>query len=185
LIVQKHYLKMKKLTLKGGIITFSFFVVFFLVESICFSCKTVVVRGNSMSPMFLDGQKIKIFQDYYNNHSIKKRGDVVLVKYSRNNNLLLKIIKGIPNDSFSLLETGREDNKWNILINGEIVKNSIGYEYVIGGHKYKMLKSYVDDYKGKIPKNAYLVLGDNLDSSIDSTVFGLIDFSNIITKVDL
>jgi type IV secretory pathway protease TraF len=48
-----------------------------------------------------------------------------------------------------------------------------------------MLSLYERDYKGIIPENAYLLLGNNISNSIDSTVFGLVDKSGIIAKVEI
>jgi type IV secretory pathway protease TraF len=48
-----------------------------------------------------------------------------------------------------------------------------------------MLSLYEKDYKGVIPKNAYLLLGNRISGSVDSTTFGLVEKSDIIAKVEL
>ena len=46
-----------------------------------------------------------------------------------------------------------------------------------------MISLYIKDYKGIIPPDTYLILGDNPFGTYDSTRFGLIDKSNIVGKV--
>jgi type IV secretory pathway protease TraF len=48
-----------------------------------------------------------------------------------------------------------------------------------------MLSLYEKDYKGVIPENAYLLLGNLIFGSLDSTHFGLIDKSGIVAKVEI
>ncbi|MGC9067320.1 MAG: S26 family signal peptidase, partial [Minisyncoccia bacterium] len=64
-------------------------------------------------------------------------------------------------------------------------KNSQGIPYTFSGNKYKMLALYENDYKGIIPPNTYLLLGDQVNGSVDATVFGLVDKSDIIGKAIL
>ena len=47
-----------------------------------------------------------------------------------------------------------------------------------------MLSLYERDYQGKIPEDAYLVLGDNINGSLDSRNFGLIGKQDILGKVE-
>jgi len=48
-----------------------------------------------------------------------------------------------------------------------------------------MLSLYERDYKGVIPENAYLLLGNRASGSVDSTTFGLVDKSGIVAKVEI
>jgi len=139
------------------------------------------VRGNSLSPLVNDGDKIKALYGYYNCHPIK-RNDIVLVRYSGNKYPLIKIVKGIPNDSFHLKKV---KNGWQILVNGKVLKNSEGKAYLLNEQRKKMLFLYEKDYHGVIPENAYLVLGNLPEGSMDSTRFGLIGKSSIIAKVEI
>ncbi len=138
------------------------------------------VWGSSLSPFINSGDKIKILFKYYNCYEIK-REDIVLYNFAGNENPLIKIVKGVPGDKFELRKS---DSGWNILINNQILKNSKSEPYVISRNRYKMLSLYESDYKGVIPKNAYLLLGNLVSGSVDSTRFGLVDKSNIIGKVE-
>jgi len=46
-----------------------------------------------------------------------------------------------------------------------------------------MLSLYERDYKGVIPKNAYLILGNLVEGSLDSSRFGLVGKSDFLGKV--
>jgi len=141
----------------------------------------MTVRGDSLAPFIKSGQTVQALFGYYNCHKIK-RGDVVLFKYAGDKNLLIKMVKGIPGDKFELRKT---EGGWNIIVNNQIVKNAEGKPYLIFGNAYKMLSLYERDYKGIIPENAYLLLGNKVSGSVDSTTFGLVDKSGIRAKVKI
>ena len=140
-----------------------------------------IVKGSSLSPLVKPGQTIKALFGYYNCNEIK-RGDVVLFNYAGNKNPLIKIVKGISGDKFQLKQL---DSSWNIIVNNKIVKNSEDKPYLISGNAYKMLSLYEKDYKGIIPENTYLLLGNRVSGSLDSTTFGLVDKNGIIAKVEI
>ncbi|MDP3990767.1 MAG: signal peptidase I [Candidatus Nealsonbacteria bacterium] len=139
-----------------------------------------IVRGGSLDPLIKDGEIVKVFWGYYDCNDIK-RDDVVLYSYAGNEAPLIKIVRGVPGDKFNLWQT---DGGWHILINGEVLKNSEGIPYLISGKRYEMLSLYEKDYGGIIPKDAYLIMGNLVSGSIDSTRYGLIDKSDILGKVE-
>jgi signal peptidase I len=108
---------------------------------------------------------------------------VILYSYAGSENPLIKIIKGIPGDKFKL-EKIENTLTWRILINNKPSKNSKDKEYIISERGYNMLSLYERDYKGIIPQNAYLILGNQPGGSLDSTTFGLIDKTDILGKVE-
>lgn len=139
------------------------------------------VRGDSLEPLVPAGSKIKVLFGYYDCHEIK-RNDLVLYHYGGDKDPLLKIAKGLPGDSFHLILN--QNNEYNLLINDKIVVNSQGKPYVFFGNRYKMLKLYENDYQGIIPPHTYLLLGDQINGSIDAGFFGLVDRSDIIGKAE-
>jgi signal peptidase I len=147
----------------------------------CYTAEEKVVRGESLSPLIKSGDEVKILIGYYDCHKIE-REDIVAYDYKGDDVPIIKIVKGSPGDQISLTSTG---SGWNILINGQAVKNSEGKEYLIDGQGYNMLSLYIKDYQGKIPENAYLILGNIASGTVDSTVFGLVDKSDILGKVEL
>ena len=139
-----------------------------------------IVRGNSLSPVINSGDTVKILFNYYDCHPIE-RDDVIVYHYAGNENPIIKIVKGLPGDSYELEETG--PGEWHILINDQILKNSEDKQYSISDNRYKMLSLYEDDCQNGIPQNTYLLLGNLASGSQDSTRFGLVDKSDILGKV--
>lgn len=137
------------------------------------------VCGNSLEPLVSAGSQIKVLLGYYQCNEIK-RNDLVLYDYAGNDIPLLKIVKAIPQDTFKLLAIG--DNYYNLFINKEIVINSQKFPYIFNEKQYKMLLLYEKDYKNIIPQNTYLLLGDRVNGTVDSTVFGLINSADILGK---
>jgi signal peptidase I len=111
----------------------------------------------------------------------QKRG-CRLIQLRRDQNPLIKIIKAIPGDKFNLQKA---DNGWNIIVKKEVLKNSAGEAYVIDHQAHQMLSLYINDYKGIIPENTYLLLGNLANGSLDSTHFGLVDKSDILGKAEI
>lgn len=150
-------------------------------SSCLFTKEERMVQGTSFSPYIAPGTTIKALFGYYDCHAIK-RNDIILFNYKGNKNPLLKVVKGIPGDKFELKE---EIGGWRIVINNKVLINFENEPYLISENRYKMLSLYEKSYQGHIPENAYLLLSNKVSGSIDSTVFGLVDKSNIIAKVDL
>ena len=142
--------------------------------------RPVILRGNSLSGFLEPGAELKILVDYYKCHELG-REDVIAYNYAGDNVPIVKIVKAIKGDTFHLKQSG---NCWNILINGEITKNSQNLPYCISENGYKMLSLYENDYKNIIPKDAYLILGNLTGGSLDSTQFGLIGKTDILSKVE-
>lgn len=138
------------------------------------------VNGGSLSGFIEDGAEIKALMNYYVCNPVE-RGDIVLYGHSGNKNPLIKVVKGIPGDKFQLKKTSA--GCWNILINGEISKNFQNEPYCFGDSGYKMLSLYEKDYEGVIPPNAYLIFGNLVGGSLDSSRFGLIGKNDLLGKV--
>ena len=137
------------------------------------------VRGDSLSGLIENGAEVKILLGFYDCNEVQ-REDIVIYSYVGNQNPLIKIIKGIPEDKFELVEN---NGNWNIFINGKVAVNSLGQPYVLDERGYQMLSLYEKDYRGIIPLNTYLLLGNLATGSLDSSHFGLVDKNDILGKV--
>ncbi|MCK5289445.1 MAG: signal peptidase I [Candidatus Aenigmarchaeota archaeon] len=138
-----------------------------------------IVNGISMEPIISDRQEVTILKGYYSCNPVE-RNDIIIYSYAGNKNPLIKIVKGIPEDTFELRKTG---SSWNIIINDEILMNSQDTPYLLDKREYGILSLYEKEYKGIIPGNTYLLMGNLAEGSLDSTRFGLIDKKDIIGKV--
>jgi signal peptidase I len=145
------------------------------------SIEEKIVRGDSLTGVIEDGQTVRILLNHYSCHEIE-RNDLVLYKYSGNKNPLIKIAKGLPGDRFELKDTSSGSN---LYINNELLKNSEGEPYVLDSRSKKMLSLYANDYKNIIPKDTYLLLGNQTNGSLDSTRFGLVSKDDILGKAEV
>lgn len=142
-----------------------------------------IVRGNSLSGVLEDGTAIKILFGYYECNEVKIN-DVVAYQYAGNPRPIVKIVKALARDTFHL-EKSQDIAGWNILVNSEILKNSQGKPYLLDDRGYRLLLLYEQDYKGMVPENTYLLLGNIAIGTTDSTQFGLVSKIDIIGKVVL
>ncbi|MFA6329153.1 MAG: signal peptidase I [Candidatus Micrarchaeia archaeon] len=139
------------------------------------------VRGSSMEGLLSDGDTVTVQFGYYGCNE-PQRGEVALVHFSGDANPLIKVIKAVPEDSFSLSQASCG---WNIMVNGNALQNSEAKDYCIGYSGYRMLSLYVQSYNGIIPQGAYLVLGNLVQGSTDSTRFGLTSRGSLLGKVGM
>lgn len=146
-------------------------------------CEVSVIEskiiGTSLEPHVADGSKVQALKDYYFCHTVQKE-DLVIFRIG--DDALIKIVKGLPGEIFLLKKD--EAGLWNIIINGEKVKNSEGVPYAFNEDHYQMLHRNEAVYNNIIPEGAYLLLGDRPEGTEDSSVFGFIGKNNIIGKVE-
>lgn len=141
----------------------------------------IEVRGRSLEPLINNRDEIQLLNNFYDCNPTKKE-DIVIYNFVGNEQPLIKLIKGVEGDSFVLVKS---KNDWNILINGEVVKNSEGLPYRLGTKAYRMLHLYEEDYNKKIPEHTVLLLGNEPSGSLDATKFGIVDKKDIIGKAIL
>ena len=145
----------------------------------CYSTEEKIVRGDSMSGIVESGTVVKILSGYYECNEVK-RGDIVIYNFAGDTNPIIKIVKGISGDKFSFQKNG---SGWFIFINGKKVENAQNQAYFLDEKAYNRLSLYEHDYKGVIPKDAYLIFGNVVSGSVDSTHFGLVGKEDILGKV--
>lgn len=143
--------------------------------------KREVVQGSSMRGIVEDGDVVTILYGYYGCH-IPLRDEVAAIHYAGNKNPLIKVIKGVPGDVFALQSV---NGGQTLLINHRPVFTSTGAQYVFSAQKARVFSLYIRDYQGVIPENAYLVLGNLSDGTMDSSQFGLIDRGSLMGRVQL
>jgi len=139
------------------------------------------VLDKNMEPLLFAGRKSFFDENYYTCHTAKNN-DLVAYRYSQNKPLVARIIKGVPGDTIELKPDKKTTSTWNIAINGQILKNSLGQEYLLKQSRYKILNTYVRDYNGIIPSNACLIMS-NSQTENDSASTGLIGTKDIAGKI--
>ncbi len=126
-----------------------------------------VVRGSSMAPGILDGDRILVEPWSYVFEEVE-RGDVVVLRYPLDPRVdYIKRIVGVPGDRVFLADG-------HLWVNEELVSEP----YVSEVDR----SSYLDVTVGS---GEYFVLGDNRPRSSDSREFGLVPESYLRGRVDL
>ena len=137
------------------------------------------VRGDSLAGQLNPGEAVKIAFGFYSCHDVQ-REDIVAFAHPGDPAPIVKIVKGLPGDKFHLRQAS---GGWQILINGYPAANSLKQPYLLSERGHKMLSLYEKDYKGVIPPNSYLILGNLAGGALDSSRFGLIGKGDILGKV--
>ena len=117
------------------------------------------VNGRSMNNTLKDGD-IMILDIIGYRTSKLKRFDIVVVDNGKD--YLIKRVIALPGEEVEYI-----DNK--LYINGKQIKDNFG-------------KGKTKDFKTKVSKNSYFVLGDNREDSLDSRYYGAFNKKKIIGK---
>lgn len=133
----------------------------------------VVVRGDSMYSTLEDGEVLFLSKINYRIEDID-RFDIVVVK-DIDDDLIIKRIIGLPGDSV-------EYKDGILYINNEEIKEDYTDYEMEDFNVDSICKITNINCNGIIPKDMYLVLGDNRKVSADSRVKGLINKEQILGK---
>jgi signal peptidase I len=163
------------------------------------------VPTGSMKPTILEGDRVLINKIAYDLNlpfssitvarlAEPKRGDIVVFNSKVSEIRLIKRVVGVPGDTVAMT-----DNQ--ITINGEslryklnensslqgsnslqadLIENLMGVSHQIRVHKRASRASTFNAVR--VPKDMYLVLGDNRDNSVDSRYIGLVPRKEIIGR---
>jgi signal peptidase I len=151
------------------------FLVFVSIYYVVFSffLANEVVSGPSMQPTFEDGDRLIAVR-----HFTPKRNDVVIIKApNQPGAMYIKRLIGLPGDTVQ--------SKNDVLyINGKkVAQPYLNNKYQKADHLAGV--NYTNNFKVKLKKNQYWVMGDHRDVSNDSRRFGPVSRSNILSKVVL
>ena len=146
-----------------------------------FIAKPYTIKGDSMDPTLKDSQRVMVNIIGYKIGGVKE-GNVIVFHANKKDDYVKRVI-GTPGDSVQY----KNDT---LYINGKKQKEPyLNYnekrkqtEYITGTFKVKDLAN-ANSKTNVIPKDKYLVLGDNREVSKDSRSFGLIDKDQIVGKV--
>lgn len=141
--------------------------------------KQKTVLGNSLDGLADINETVLALEGYYKCNEVE-RGDIVMFSYGKSQYPVIKVVRGMPGDAFSLSPAS---NGQYLLLNNEIAKTSKGEPYVLDKRSADLLSLYIRDYNGVIPKNAFLILGNRPYRNIDSTRIGLISKSAFLGKI--
>lgn len=122
------------------------------------------IEGKSMEPTLVNGDIVLLTKTVNFD-----RGE--LCGFSWNNKLLIKRVIGIPGDWIEI------DTDGTVYLNGEMLEEPYAQQLAIGECDL--------EFPYQVPQEAYFVLGDMRESSIDSrnTLIGCVEKDQIVGKV--
>lgn len=147
------------------------FIIFSIMFIIIYIVSITQVVGDSMNPTLKNGEVLILNKLRYRFFAIE-RGDIVSLNYADTKYLIKRVI-GIPGDEIKIVN------------NQLYINNKIYQEKYLNKNS-----SYTDFYLKElgyetIPKDMYLVLGDNRSNSLDSRKIGLINKKDITGRISL
>lgn len=151
-----------------------FFHIFF-DEANSWSCYTNVeknISGNSMNPLFKNGEKVYFLIWYYRCNNLQ-RGDIIAYDFANTGNIYMKILYGFPGDKIFF-----EENK--IFINNKELKNSSWNSYFFTDAEIQLMNLFIKN--NILDKWSYFIFWDNIWNSDDSRKFWAIWEKNIVWK---
>ena len=136
------------------------------------------IAGNSMAPLLHSGESVWIKNG---SHAVSeiKRGDIVAIQPFKRKTPLIKRIVAISGDRFHV-----DGDRGFFFVNDNVVLNSVSQPYHFDIKKRHTLQRYEATFKGLIPNDSFLVFGDQVAGTLDSTVFGLVGIDEIIGVVE-
>ena len=176
---------------------FALFIVLMVVFRSALADWNVVPSG-SMKPAILEGDRILVNKLAYDlkipfthiavhNFADPKRGDIVVFDSSAADTRLVKRVIGLPGDTVSmrdnrLIINGIEARYSNIERRSDAVLVTESYPGI--SERIELVPSGASRLSSfgpvKVPKDHYLVLGDNRDNSADSRVYGFVPRDEIV-----
>jgi len=135
------------------------------------AAQPVIIYGDSLSPLVSDGGSVMMKP--LSCAGEIKRGDLAVFRTGARDKPVIKIIRALPGDHFSV--------KGGVIrVNKEVLTTSTGVSFHLAERRTGILALYEERYGGVIPPNTYLMLGDNPAGALDSSRIGLIHRSDII-----
>ncbi len=145
-------------------------------SSKCYTEEKKYLEGDSMEPKLKNGQEVIFLKDYYScTKTSPKKGDIVSAISGANTLPLIKTVVATDQDIIELQAEGGY-----LLVNGQIVTNSLREPYFFSKSEQKMLSQYLSH--NHLPSKTVFLLGDNVHHSTDSRKFGAVAESDIIGK---
>ena len=143
----------------------------------CIIYREMEVRGNSMEPMFKNGDNLTLMQGYYDCNPVL-RGDIIAFNDTSRDTPIIKRVMVFDNDSIEFVQY---DNYSSLMmVNGLALANSQDKPYKFSERqKSKMLVFIKND---SLIANSYLIFGDN--GGKDSRSFGAVGKNGFIGKFE-
>lgn len=144
-------------------------IILCIIFFIMYIASITQVVGNSMSPTLEEGQVVILNKFQYRFFEVQ-REDIISLSYQDTKYLIKRVI-GLPGEKIDIVDN-------NLYINDKIYNE----KYIEDDINYSNFHLKDLGYD-TIPKDMYLVLGDNRKNSLDSRKIGLIKKEDIKGKI--
>lgn len=134
------------------------------------------VSGNSMTPLIKDGQKVKVLDNYYQCTGKVERGDIIIYESFTTPGPIIKQVRVLSGDIVKF-------EKWKMVVNGTVLKNSVEDEYVFSEKEVQYMSMYLED--SRMQTGSFFAFGDNTVNSVDSRTMGGLGIDKFKGKVVL
>lgn len=141
---------------------------------------TAIVNGDSLRGDLENGEMVKVQKGYYVCNAVK-RGDIVAYSLYGAKWPLVKVVRAVPGDTFTIAEN--VGGQFHIEVAGTPLRTANGELYALDSGRSKVLRLAEQTYRGVIPPGTYLILGDIPGGSFDSTKLGLVPTEKLIGKI--
>lgn len=140
--------------------------------------KPSVLSGTSLKPAYASGEMVNFMMgEQCPLADLIQKDRLVLMRTGASKIPVAKFVKALPGERFAVQPVG---NNFEVIVEDKSVVNSTKDVYILPKTRAEMIRLYVESYKGVIPDKAYLVMGDNLHGTMDSSQFGLINIVDVI-----
>lgn len=151
-------------------------VIFFVIYT--FVAQPHLVKGESMLPNYHDGEYIltsKLFNVF---GATAKRGDVVVLKSPDDKSVqFIKRIIGLPGEKIKIA------NNQIIIYNDDHPDGMVLHESYISDQVVTEGRAFINEGEiVTIPKDSYVVFGDNRSASYDSRAWGFLNQKDLVGK---
>ncbi|MEN9799865.1 MAG: Signal peptidase peptidase [Pseudomonadota bacterium] len=119
------------------------------------------VRTKQLEPRLRKGEFVHVYAGQCDFRV--ERGSVVMLT-GRTPFPQLRIVRGLPGDTVLVETRGKQQV---VLVNGVELRNSAGRPYRWSRVTAEVMREHLSPFGGKLPPDAYLVLGDRPDFTLD------------------
>lgn len=187
--IKKYTVKL--LVLFGlGLTLFSTYNYFFKKRLTIQEVKTTCItstESKTMTDAYLKGllERGESYQaevGYYDCNPVN-RDDIVLQKISSAIEPVVRIVRGVPGDSFELKQDEKDKNHWFVKINDKHISDFFNKNYFVKASREPVLKTQELAKNGVLGKDDYIVLSNFPPGMADSGSLGVISKKYLKAKI--
>ena len=144
---------------------------------------TQSITDGNMVDLIPKSSTVKIMMDFYNCNEIK-RNDLVWYRFSNQIPPVVRLVRGLPGDKYSLSPDPEDKERWFISVNGSKIKSE-NENFYIKSNTVPPLKTYELSRGGILRDDEYILLSSFPPGLSDSSNLGLISKKALVGKVIL